>query len=479
MSHTITNVPTYPDTTTVAFLNSVNDTQRPYMLNGCLHEQIVQTSNIIAVTFGVDGGQLTYRELHERANQLAHFLQQHGVGPDTLVTVCLERSLGLIVALLAVLKAGGAYVPVDPAYPTDRIAFMLADAQAPLLLTHSDLIIDLPEFDGETVTLDTVRELLATLPATAPDCAATAENLAYVIYTSGSTGRPKGAMNSHRAIVNRLLWMQEEYQLTAADRILQKTPFSFDVSVWEFFWPLLNGARLVFAKPEGHKDAGYLVDLIRQAGITVMHFVPSMLQLFLDAPEVEGCTSLRHVICSGEALPAAAIERFYARLDADLHNLYGPTEAAVDVTYWPCPRDWQEAEVPIGRPVANTQIHILDDPATAGAGWNDRRIVHRWGTGGTRVLAAATVDGRAICRVRDKRMGDGPSTGEGAPVPDGRSGPLAAGWHDRLSGPHRFSGQVAWFPHRIGRNRSDHPSNMRRYARLSSWPMNRLRVKSA
>ncbi len=365
MTLTLKHEDTYPDTNLVNFLKSINDTKRGYQINQLLPalmaQQAAATPDTIAVTFEGDGETVTYQKLHEKANQLAHFLQQHDVGPDTLVTVCLERSLDLIVALLAILKAGGAYVPIDPTYPGDRIAFMLADAQAPLLLTHSELAAGLPASKCETVTLDTIGALLAKLPATAPDCAATADNLAYVIYTSGSTGRPKGAMNSHRAIINRLLWMQEEYQLTTADRILQKTPFSFDVSVWEFFWPLLNGARLVFAKPDGHKDAGYLVNLIQQAEITIMHFVPSMLQLFLDAPQVEGCLSLRHVICSGEALPAAAIKRFYERLDADLHNLYGPTEAAIDVTYWPCPPDWQEAEVPIGRPVANTEIYILDE----------------------------------------------------------------------------------------------------------------------
>ncbi|HSK75928.1 MAG TPA: amino acid adenylation domain-containing protein, partial [Thermoanaerobaculia bacterium] len=187
------------------------------------------------------------------------------------------------------------------------------------------------------------------------------ENLAYVIYTSGSTGRPKGTMNTHRGIVNRLLWMQEEYGLTAGDRVLQKTPFSFDVSVWEFFWPLLTGARLVMAKPGGHQDPGYLVRTIREEGITTLHFVPSMLQVFLEAPGVEECSSLKRVMCSGEALPLELTRRFFARLpQVSLHNLYGPTEAAVDVTYWPCDPREKRGVVPIGRPVANTEIHLLD-----------------------------------------------------------------------------------------------------------------------
>ena len=181
-----------------------------------------------------------------------------------------------------------------------------------------------------------------------------------MIYTSGSTGKPKGAMNTHRGICNRLLWMQDQYGLTAADTILQKTPFSFDVSVWEFFWPLLVGARLVLARPGGHREPAYLVDLIREQQVTVLHFVPSMLGIFLDQPGVEHCLSLRHVICSGEALPFHLQEQFFKLLPAQLHNLYGPTEAAVDVTHWTCQRDSERKFVPIGRPVANTQIYVLD-----------------------------------------------------------------------------------------------------------------------
>jgi amino acid adenylation domain-containing protein len=189
-----------------------------------------------------------------------------------------------------------------------------------------------------------------------------ADSLAYMIYTSGSTGRPKGALNTHRAICNRLLWMQDEYRLTATDAVLQKTPFSFDVSVWEFFWPLITGARLVIAAPGGHRDAGYLAETIAREQITVLHFVPSMLRIFLEQPALEErCRSLRHVICSGEALPYELQERFFSRLSCELHNLYGPTEAAVDVTFWKCRRGDARKIVPIGRPIANTQTYILDE----------------------------------------------------------------------------------------------------------------------
>jgi amino acid adenylation domain-containing protein len=238
-------------------------------------------------------------------------------------------------------------------------------------LTQEHLVGSLPEHGARVICLDSDWEIIAREGMDSPTSGVTADNLAYVIYTSGSTGRPKGVMNSHRGISNRLLWMQDMYQLTEADRVLQKTPFSFDVSVWEFFWPLLVGARLVVARPRGHMDSTYLVRTIVQQRITTMHFVPSMLQSFLEDPEVERCHSLRRVICSGEALPYDLQERFFARLGADLHNLYGPTEAAVDVSHWRCRQESNLRTVPIGRPVANTQLYVLDrrmQPVPIGVG---------------------------------------------------------------------------------------------------------------
>ena len=271
----------------------------------------------------------------------------------------MERSLEMVIALYGILKAGGAYVPLDPEYPPDRVAFMLKDTQVPVLLTQERLVPGLPEHGAQVICLDSDWEAIASESVDNPTSGALAENLAYVIYTSGSTGRPKGVMNTHRGILNRLLWMQDTYQLDSNDRVLQKTPFSFDVSVWEFFWPLLVGARLIVARPGGHRDSGYLV-LIAEQGITTLHFVPSMLQVFLEDKDVERCRSLNRVICSGEALPYDLQERFFARLNAELHNLYGPTEAAVDVTHWQCQREGDSRLVPIGRPVANTQLYILD-----------------------------------------------------------------------------------------------------------------------
>jgi amino acid adenylation domain-containing protein len=339
-----------------------NDTKVDYPEDVLLHElfeaQVERTPDAVAVQF--EGSQLSYRELNERANQLAHYLRGVAVGPDTLVGVCMERSLELVVALYGILKAGGAYVPIDPDYPQERVAFMLEDAGAPVLLTQSRLVGRLPGHDGRVICLDSDWERIADEDMANPAKVTTPDNLAYVIYTSGSTGKPKGAMNTHRGICNRLLWMQDRYGLTEADKVLQKTPFSFDVSVWEFFWPLLVGARLVVAEPGGHRDAAYLVKLIREQGITVLHFVPSMLRVFLEGPGVEGCQSLRHVICSGEALPYDLQEQFFKLLPSQLHNLYGPTEAAVDVTHWTCRRKDERKVVPIGRPVANTQVYILD-----------------------------------------------------------------------------------------------------------------------
>ena len=349
-----------------------NDTYRPYNLERTLHsrieEQAERTPDQIALIF--EGHQVTYGELDQRSNQLARHLRQLGVGADTLVGLYIERSVEMVVGLLGVLKAGGAYVPVDPDYPQERVAFMLEDADATVLLTLDQYVGSVPSGVREVVCLDTDWEAIARHSSVCLEPSAGPDNLAYVIYTSGSTGRPKGAMITHRSICNRLLWMQDEYRLTRHDTVLQKTPFSFDVSVWEFFWPLLVGARLLIARPDGHKDPAYLARLINEEPVSVCHFVPSMLRAFLGEPNLrDRCTSLRHVICSGEELTRPLQDRFFAAIDAELHNLYGPTEAAIDVTHWTGSREWGEPVVPIGRPVANTQIHVLDpvgDPVAVG-----------------------------------------------------------------------------------------------------------------
>jgi amino acid adenylation domain-containing protein len=343
-------------------LTEWNDTQTDYPVDKCLHqlfeEQVEKTPDAVAVVF--EGQQLTYRELNDRSNQLAHYLRSLGVGADVLVGICVERSLEMVVGLLGILKAGGAYVPLDPEYPAERLRFMLSDSSVAVLLTQQKLLDSLPEQSAQILCLDTDWQTILELSQENLNSVVTPENLAYVIYTSGSTGQPKGAMNTHKGICNRLLWMQQEYQLTTDDVVLQKTPFSFDVSVWEFFWTLCNGSRLVVAKPGGHRDSEYLVNLIAKEQVTTLHFVPSMLQVFLESPNLGLCESLRRVICSGEALSVDLQTKFFARLGCELHNLYGPTEAAIDVTYWECHRLSSLETVPIGRPIANTQIYILD-----------------------------------------------------------------------------------------------------------------------
>jgi amino acid adenylation domain-containing protein len=334
-----------------------NDTELPRRdetLDRLVVMQATSRPEAVALVFA--DAHLSFGEMERRSGSLAQRLVAAGCGPDRAVAVYLERSLELPVALVAILRAGGAWVPLDPDSPPERLTFMIDDCGAPLVVTerrHAD------RFAGAGR-----RRLLvddgADVPMPAPSSAALADQLAYTIYTSGSTGRPKGAMNSHRAIVNRLRWMQEAYGLTGGDRVLQKTPVGFDVSVWELFWPLLAGACLVVAAPGGHRDPAYLAALVRREGITVVHFVPSMLRAFLQAPGLEECSSLRLVVASGEALPADLRDAFFARSAARLENLYGPTEAAVDVTRWPCRSADRRAVVPIGRPIANLAAHVLD-----------------------------------------------------------------------------------------------------------------------
>ncbi|MCC4291216.1 amino acid adenylation domain-containing protein [Halomonas aquamarina] len=322
-----------------------------------IERQAAATPEATALVF--EDQSLNYTELNTRANQLAHYLIGLGVKPETRVGIAVERSIEMVVGLLAILKAGGAYVPLDPDYPSDRLTYMVKDSGIELLLTQQHLCDALPVADGLNV-IDLDRLEVAHHAPTNPNVALHGESLAYVIYTSGSTGRPKGAANRHHALTNRLQWMQEAYGLTADDAVLQKTPFSFDVSVWEFFWPLIQGARLVMAPPGAHREPSQLVELIRTHDITTLHFVPSMLQAFLAHGEVEACTSLTRMVCSGEALPAELQNQVFARLpQVALYNLYGPTEAAIDVTHWTCQDDGRN-QVAIGQPIAGIRTYVLD-----------------------------------------------------------------------------------------------------------------------
>ena len=345
-------------------LTAWNKTQADYPQEPCLHElfeaQVERTPDAVAAVFETE--RWTYRELNRRVNQLAHHLIRTGVGPESLVGTCIERSLDMVVGLLAILKAGGAYVPLDAGYPKERLGFMMEDSGIRVLLMHSHLMESLPPHTARVICLDREmdREEIADESEQNPITGVKAENPAYMIYTSGSTGRPKGVVIPHRGIVNHTFWMQQKFQLTADDSIIQKTPFSFDMSVCEFFAPLTAGAQLVLARPGGHQDSAYLIKLITEENITIFQTVPSLLRILLEEEGIDRCTSLRIVFCGGEALSSDLQDRFFRCLPAQLHNLYGPTECSIYATFWTCRRDSGTSVVPIGRPIANTQAYLLD-----------------------------------------------------------------------------------------------------------------------
>jgi amino acid adenylation domain-containing protein len=351
-----------------------NATGHDFEQDKCLHQlveaQVDRSPNELAVIS--DDKELTYAELDARANQLAHRLQKVGVGPEVRVAVCAERSIEMLIALLGTLKAGGAYVPLDPSYPRERLAFVLDDTGARVLLIQKDLESKLPAHDATVLYLDGVAEEQVTGKRERPLTAVTPDNLAYVIYTSGSTGNPKGVLISHRSINNRLLWTNHTFPLSSGDRLLQKTPYTFDASIWELFAPLLAGAVVVMARRGGHQDPSYLAQTVAEREITILQLVPSMLRVFLQQEGVaQSCRTLKRMFCGGEALPADLRDHFYRLLEGDLINLYGPTESAIDAAGYQCERDNPGPMVPLGRPLTNIQIFILDrhlQPAPIGVG---------------------------------------------------------------------------------------------------------------
>ena len=344
-------------------LVSWNQTQTSFPKDRCVHDlfsaQAAETPDATAVIY--EQQQLTYADLDQRASQLGLYLQTRGVGPETAVALCLERSIEMIIGILGILKAGGAYVPIDPSYPSDRIRFILNDTNSPLILTQGHLRHKF-EQEYEVLCLDEGWSIIAETTIATPISSATTDpqNAIYIIYTSGSTGHPKGVVNSHNGVVNRLYWLQQIDPLSQADRVLQKTPFTFDVSVWEFFWPLTAGATLVIARPGGHRDSAYLARLLAEKRITTAHFVPSMLQLFIEEFAQQEFPNLKRVICSGETLPIHLQDRFQKLSSASLYNLYGPTEASIEATAWLCRQDATLQTVPIGKPIYNMQAFILD-----------------------------------------------------------------------------------------------------------------------
>ncbi|KQQ75662.1 hypothetical protein ASF73_07645 [Xanthomonas sp. Leaf131] len=361
----VQRLPVLPKAEQTQVLEEFNATVTALAPGICLHQlfeaQVQRSPDAIAVE--LDARSLSYAELDAQANQLAHHLRSLGVGPECRVALCLQRSVEMVIGLLGILKAGAAYVPLDPEYPSERLAYMLADSQPLAVLCDDYGLARIPQraeltycrLDAPELPWHAQPTSAPQLPDLHPDC------LAYVIYTSGSTGQPKGVMNAHRGVVNRLQWHQTMFPLGPHDRALQKTPFGFDISLWEIFSPLQAGARLVLARPQGHQDPQYLATVIEQRGITQAHFVPSMLQLFLDQAEPPRCPSLRWLLCSGEALSDALQRRCLQALPhVELHNLYGPTEAAIEVSHWQCDPQLHPGLVPIGRPIANTRLYVLD-----------------------------------------------------------------------------------------------------------------------
>lgn len=352
-----------------------NETDKPFKKEKTIHqmfeEQVERTPENIAVIY--EGKKLTYRQLNEKANQLATYLKDtYQIRPDELIGLCLDRSEYMLVAILGVLKAGAAYVPVDPNMPKERIEYILHDIHTKVLLTNQaykermeaitqGMEISVVYPDNEVF----LNEVLASYSVVNNPSDVVSTNLAYVIYTSGTTGKPKGAMIEHTSVINRITWMHEQYPITPADKILQKTTYTFDVSVWELFWANWYGATIVFAHPQDYKDNLYLIDLIKKEGITTLHFVPSMLAAFEESLSnnlhlKEDVTSLRYLFCSGEALNLKEVQKFKELVPScEIHNLYGPTEATVDVLYYDC-NDNNLSKVLIGRPIYNTTAYILD-----------------------------------------------------------------------------------------------------------------------
>ena len=335
-----------------------NEWDRSSSLCDLLEAQALKTPDAPAVSFG--DRSYTYAEFDRLVLGLGHHLRSLGVGRGVLVGVAAERSIELELAIHAIVRAGGGFVPLDPSLPDERLAGMAEGAGITMVLSQP-AFADRPAFDNiDVLVVDLENPTWDVSVTWEIDHRPFPRDLAYALFTSGSTGKPKCAANEHRGIVNRLRWMQEAFPLDDSDVVLQKTPYSFDVSVWEHFWPLCVGAQLVIAAPGAHHDPRVLAHTIAEKNVTTVHFVPSMLQLFVEEPAIAQCTSLRRIIASGEALPRPLQDKVFAALDAELHNLYGPTEAAIDVTWWACEPDSPLSTIPIGSAISNTQIRILD-----------------------------------------------------------------------------------------------------------------------
>ncbi|MFO0762765.1 MAG: amino acid adenylation domain-containing protein [Byssovorax sp.] len=330
------------------------------LLHALVEEQVDRSPDAEAVISEREA--LSFRALDERANRLAHHLVETGFGRGGLLAICLPRSIGAVVAMLAALKAGGAYLPIDPGYPRDRVAFMIADSRASALVTTHALGASLSVDAGRTILVEEIDALVAGQPSTRPAIGVAPDDLAYVIYTSGSTGTPKGVMIPHRAIANHMRWMSAAFPLGADDAVLQKTPLGFDASVWEIYAPLMSGARLVLGREGSHRDPAELLRAVEEERITVLQVVPSLLGMLAEEPALPRATGLRRLFAGGEALPRALVERVWSALPGlAVVNLYGPTEVTIDATFWRCePGSSGAAIEPIGRPIDNVRAHVLD-----------------------------------------------------------------------------------------------------------------------
>jgi amino acid adenylation domain-containing protein len=341
-----------------------NETEVNYPGEKCIHqlfeEQVERTPNNVAIASG--DLRLTYGQLNARANQLAHHLRTQGVGPEVSVGICMERCPEMLVAILGIVKAGGVYVPLDPVYPAERLAFVLEDTRAPVLLTRKGVVKDgIASPEIRVVCLDSDWDAIAQESEENPVSGATGKNAAYVIYTSGSTGQPKGVVVEHAGLVNAVNWLTDTLELSVRDRCLLKTPITFDAAGRELFPVLIAGGSLVIAEADGHRDCGYIAETVRNEGITILHCVPSFLRLLVEEPAFEAADSLRAVMCGGEALPSQVAMRFYQRSKAKLYNVYGPTETIIDSTYRLCERNMVGPTMSIGRPIPNAVIYIVDD----------------------------------------------------------------------------------------------------------------------
>lgn len=339
-----------------------NHTGTEYPQEKCVQqlfeEQVERTPDNVAVAF--EDRHFTYAQLNARANQLAHHLRGLGVGSDVPVAICMERCLEMVVGILGVLKAGGSYVPLDTAYPRERLAYVLRDVQASVLLTLEHVAGNLPDLGIKVICLDSRWQLIARNNEKNPEFTTSARDIAYVIYTSGSTGRPKGVMVEHGGLSNAVMWIIETLELSELDRCLLKTPITFDAAGREIFPTLSSGGRLVIAEPEGHRDSRYLAETIRSEEISILHCVPSLLRLLVEEPALDDTRALRAAMCGGEALAPQIVTRFQNRCEAKLYNVYGPTEAIIDATYWRCEELSANSTVPIGRPIPNARVYILD-----------------------------------------------------------------------------------------------------------------------